>query len=54
MNENSVYVVIIRTKLLILKEYWSNWELIYDPVKVSSYKKKNKEASCNTLVRVAS
>lgn len=43
MNENSVYVVIIRTKLLILKEYWSNWELIYDPVKVSSYKKKNKE-----------
>ena len=43
MNENSVYVLIMRNNLIILKEYWSNWDLIYDPVKVSSYKKKNKE-----------
>ena len=43
MNENSVYVVIIRNNLVVLKEYWPNWDLIFDPVKVSSYKKKNKE-----------
>jgi len=43
MNENSVYVLIMRSNLIILKEYWSNWDLIYDPVKVSVYKKKNKE-----------
>ena len=43
MNENSVYVVIIRNNLVVLKEYWTNWDLIFDPVKVRSYKKKNKE-----------
>ena len=43
MNENSVYVVIINSNLVVLKEYWPNWDLIFDPVKVSSYKKKNKE-----------
>lgn len=43
MNENSVYVVIIRKNLVVLKEFWSNWDFIFDPVKVSSYKKRNKE-----------
>jgi len=42
MNENSVYVLIMRSNLIILKEYWPNWDLIYDPVKVSIYKKNNK------------